>query len=331
MAKTKNKKKDIQDVIGEINKLMKFEVIRIVDGAVMDIPSFSSGSSSLNSALGIGGFPVGRQIEISGAPSVGKTHLAVSAMIEVQKQGGQVAYIDMESSVDLKRFEYLGLDTSQLLLSSPNYLEQGLDIIEMLAEVCDLIVYDSIGGSIPKAVYEASAEENNMGTMAKKLTENMPKISRTCEQHNCSVIWINQKRDSIGNVRVADSDATPGGHAFKHHMSIRLYVKKVSSGLIKRGEEILGHLIYAKVVKNKCAAPLKIAEIPFLFEYGICNEWSTIVMGEELGILVKNGSYFKDADGMTLGQGEYNATLFLKSNPEYYKQLSDAVSKKLFI
>lgn len=322
-------KKEIKSVIDAINKKMKTEIVSYgVSTEVVPCEVIPSSSISLDYAMVVGGYPVGRLIEIAGGNSVGKTHIALHAMINCQKMGGTVAYVDLESSLDLIRFEQLGLDVDNLLIAEADYLEQGLNLMAAIAPVADLVVLDSVG-TITKAEYEGSSEDNHMGGRAKRLTQTTPKLATLCRQHETTMIFINQKRDALSTYPTADSDNTPGGNNFRHMMSMRIFVRRGSA--IKNGEEIIGHMIKAEIAKNKVGPPRRKCEIPFLYATGVSGEWDLLNVAIDLGLIIQKGAWYKDKDGSTIGNGGLNAMQFLIDNPEYTKTLEDEIRKSLFV
>lgn len=322
-------KKEITSVIDAINKKMKTEVISYgVSTEVVECEVIPSSSVSLDYAMVVGGYPVGRLTEIAGGNSVGKTHLALHAMINCQKMGGTVAYVDLESSLDLIRFEQLGLDVNNLLIAEADYLEQGLNLMAAIAPIADLVVLDSVG-TITKAEFEGDSDDNHMGGRAKRLTQTTPKLATLCRQHETTMIFINQKRDAISSYPIADSDNTPGGNNFRHLMSLRIFVKRGTA--IKSGDEIIGHMIKAEIAKNKLGPPRRKCEIPFLYSMGVSGEWDLLNTGVDLGLVTQKGAWYKDKDGNAIGNGGLNAIQFLKDNPEYTKSLEDEVRKSLFV
>lgn len=317
-------------VLEQINKIMGRTIVQQGSSKREPIRRFSSGSLGLDIALG-GGYPHSKQIELAGAWSVGKTHLAMAAMIEVQKKGGVVAYIDLEASYDVSRAAHLGLDVDSLILAEDvDWLEQGLDIMEHLIPVCDLIVFDSIGGSSTRKEYEGTAEDEDMGVRAKRLTRTVPKLGTMAKQNDCALIWINQLRDNLKPHPVAGYNNTPGGNNFKHQQSIRVFVKRGNTIEHGPNKDKIGHIILAEVVKNKTSPPLKKAEIPFLYESGISTEWEVLEAAVELDLIKKSGAYYKRGD-VTLGQGTFNTVIFLQDNPEVYQELYDEVSKSMVV
>jgi recombination protein RecA len=320
---------NLNDVLASINKRMGEGVVSLAaDEIFADVTTFPTGSLYCDNLAGIGGWPIARQIEIAGAYSVGKTHLALNAMIEMQKIGGRVAFVDAEHSFDKHRASDLGLNIKTTILAKPDYLEQGLDIVEDLVPVSQLIVFDSVGGSSTRKEYEGSAEDEDMGIRAKRLTRTVPKLGTLCDRYNCTIIWINQKRDSLSPMPSADHNNTPGGNNFRHQLSMRLFVK-TGTAILHQGEKV-GHYIKAKMVKNKLASPFREAEIPFLYNYGVCNEWELLEIGEKTGVITKNGTYFKHND-VQLGQGKHKASQFLRDNPELYEQIRDEIHTSVLI
>ena len=316
---TPRMKDELKRLMSEINDEMGAGTVAFTsDPIISDTQVFPTGSHRLDRILEIGGYPVGRQIEILGKNSVGKTHLAMMAMVEIQKQNGITAYIDMEHSFDRRRAANLGLNIDKSIIAKPDWLELGLDITVKLIPQCSLIVFDSVGGASTEKEFIGDASSNDIGERAKRLTRTAPKIGALCARHNCSLIWINQVRESIDPFPVAMHDKTPGGNNFKHQQSIRLFLKR--GKLITSKGETIGHFIKAKVVKNKMGTPHREAEIPFLFKYGVMPEWELVEMGVESKMIEKRGNYFY-FKGENMGQGPLNAALYIKNNSELNEQL----------
>lgn len=324
-----NRKKALAAALGQIEKQFgKGSVMRLGDGGQFrDIEVVSSGSIGLDVALGIGGLPRGRVIEIYGPESSGKTTLTLQAIAEVQKLGGTAAFIDAEHALDPSYAEKLGVDVDELLVSQPDTGEQALEITDMLVRsgAVDVIVIDSVAALTPKAEIEGEMGDSHMGLQARLMSQALRKLAGNIKRSNTMVIFINQIRIKIG-VMFGSPETTTGGNALKFYASIRLDIRRI--GAIKKGDEIIGNQTRVKVVKNKVAPPFKTAEFEILYGHGISLEGEIIDHGVEQGIIDKAGSWYSYGDDR-IGQGKENVREFLRSNPEVAADIEAQIRAKL--
>ena len=301
--------------------------MKLGDDKVEDVPVIPTGSVGLNVALGVGGYPRGRIVEIYGPESSGKTTLAIHAMAEVQKQGGIAAIIDAEHAFDRFYAEKLGVNTNDLLIAQPDCGEQALDIADELirSAAVDLVVIDSVAALTPKAEIEGDMGDNKVGLHARLMSQALRKLTATINKTNTTCIFINQLREKIG-VMFGNPETTTGGNALKFYASVRLDIRK--STAIKDGDEILGNQVRVKVIKNKVAPPFKKAEFDLMFNEGISRVGELIDMGVELGILTKSGSWFS-YDGKKLAQGRDAAKNVLRDNPELAEEIENKIMEAL--
>ena len=324
-----NRKKALAAALGQIEKQFgKGSVMRLGDGGQFrDIEVVSSGSIGLDVALGIGGLPRGRVIEIYGPESSGKTTLTLQAIAEVQKLGGTAAFIDAEHALDPSYAGKLGVDVDELLVSQPDTGEQALEITDMLVRsgAVDVIVIDSVAALTPKAEIEGEMGDSHMGLQARLMSQALRKLAGNIKRSNTMVIFINQIRIKIG-VMFGNPETTTGGNALKFYASIRLDIRRI--GAIKKGDEIIGNQTRVKVVKNKVAPPFKTAEFEILYGHGISREGEIIDHGVEQGIIDKAGSWYSYGDDR-IGQGKENVREFLCSNPEIAADIEAQIRAKL--
>ncbi len=310
-----NRKKALGAALGQIEKQFgKGAVMRLGDaGAARDIASVSTGSLGLDIALGIGGLPRGRVIEIYGPESSGKTTLTLHAIAEMQKQGGTAAFVDAEHALDPVYAEKLGVNIDDLLVSQPDTGEQALEITDMLVRsgAVDIVVVDSVAALTPKAEIEGEMGDSHMGLQARLMSQALRKLTANIKRSNTLVIFINQIRMKIG-VMFGNPETTTGGNALKFYASVRLDIRRI--GAIKKGDEILGNETRVKVVKNKVAPPFKQVEFDILYGEGISREGELIDMGVQANIVEKSGAWYS-YDGNRIGQGKDNVRTFLKENP----------------
>ena len=292
-----------------------------------DIEAVSTGSLSLDIALGIGGLPRGRVVEIYGPESSGKTTLALHVIAEMQKLGGTAAFIDAEHALDPAYAKRLGVDTDDLLISQPDTGEQALEITDMLVRSggVDIVVIDSVAALTPKAEIEGEMGSSHMGLQARLMSQALRKLTSNIKKTNTMVIFINQLRMKIG-VMFGNPETTTGGNALKFYASVRLDIRRI--GAIKKGDEILGNETRVKVLKNKVAPPFKKAEFQILYNQGISRESEVIDLGVELGLVEKAGAWYS-VDGERIGQGKDNARDYLKDNSEICQKIEVKIREKL--
>ncbi|MBN2724489.1 MAG: recombinase RecA [Deltaproteobacteria bacterium] len=312
--------KKISDAIAQVEKKCgKGLIMALGDGPVEDVKSFSTGSLLIDNALGIGGVPQGRLIEIYGPESSGKTSLALSIIAQSQKAGNVCAFIDAEHALDLRYAGKLGVDVSNLMISQPDYGEQALEITDIL--VCagnvDLIVVDSVAALVPRAEIEGEMTDNQIGLQARLMSKAMRKITSHCSKHGCSVIFINQIRMKIG-VMFGSPEVTTGGNALKFFSSVRMDIRR--TGHVKNGENIIGNRIKVKVVKNKMAPPFSIAETDFYFDKGFSRTSELVELALEKGIITKSGSWYS-MNETRLGQGKEKVCQYLDEHPEIIEDI----------
>ena len=286
-----------------------------------------SGSLSLDIALGIGGLPRGRVIEIYGPESSGKTTLTLHVIAEVQKLGGTAAFIDAEHALDPTYAKKLGVNTDELLISQPDTGEQALEITDMLVRSgsVDVVVIDSVAALTPKAEIEGEMGASHMGLQARLMSQALRKLTSNIKRTNTMVIFINQLRMKIG-VMFGNPETTTGGNALKFYASVRLDIRRI--GAIKKGDEVLGNETRVKVLKNKVAPPFKKAEFQILYDQGISRESEVIDLGVELGFVEKAGAWYS-VDGERIGQGKDNARDYLKEHSEMSQMLEEKIREKL--
>ena len=294
-------------------------VMKLGDRAVEDIPVISSGSIGLDIALGVGGLPRGRIVEIYGPESSGKTTLAMHAIAEAQKAGGIAAIIDAEHAFDKKYAENLGIDVENLLISQPDDGEQALEIVDNLIRsgAIDLLVIDSVAALVPRSEIEGEMGDSKMGLHARLMSQAMRKLTGAISKTGCCCIFINQIRMRIG-VMFGNPETTPGGRALKFYSSVRLDIRRIA--YIKEGELAVGNHVRVKVVKNKVAAPFRSAEFDIMFDCGISKEGDLIDLATGVDVVSKSGAWL-NYDKVRLGQGRENAKQFLRDNPKLFKEI----------
>ena len=301
----------------------KGSIMKLGESTHMQVETVSSGSLALDLALGIGGFPRGRIIEVYGPESSGKTTVALHAIAEVQKIGGQAAFIDAEHALDPLYASKLGINIDELLLSQPDTGEQALEIAEALVRsgAVDIIVIDSVAALVPKAEIEGEMGDSHVGLQARLMSQALRKLSGAINKSKVIAIFINQLREKVG-VMFGNPETTPGGRALKFYSSVRLDVRRVET--IKQGNDMIGNRTRIKVVKNKVAPPFKQADIDIMYGEGISREGSIIDIATEMDIINKSGAWYS-FENERLGQGRENAKQFLKENP----QIADAIERKI--
>ncbi len=311
-----NRKKALAAALGQIEKQFgKGSVMRMGDvGAVRNLDVISTGSLGLDIALGIGGVPKGRVVEIFGPESSGKTTLTLQIIAESQKKGGTAAFVDAEHALDPTYAEKLGVNMNELLVSQPDTGEQALEITDMLVRsgAVDVVVVDSVAALTPKAEIEGEMGDSHVGLQARLMSQALRKLTGNIKRSNCVVIFINQIRMKIG-VMFGNPETTTGGNALKFYSSVRLDIRRIGS--IKKGDEVLGSETRVKVVKNKVAPPFKQATFEILYGEGISREGEIIDLGVQQGIVDKSGAWYS-YKGDRIGQGKDNARGFLKEHPE---------------
>ncbi|PZT48284.1 recombinase RecA [Helicobacter valdiviensis] len=331
MALDENKQKAIELAIKQIDKAFgKGALIRLGDKPVEKIDAISTGSLGLDIALGIGGIPKGRIIEVYGPESSGKTTLALQIVAECQKNGGICAFIDAEHALDVTYAKRLGVDVENLLVSQPDFGEQALEILETLTRSggVDLIVIDSVAALTPKSEIEGDMGDQHVGLQARLMSQALRKVTGIIHKMNTTVIFINQIRMKIGVMGYGSPETTTGGNALKFYASVRVDVRRVAT--LKQGEQNIGNRVKAKVVKNKVAPPFRGAEFDIMFGEGISKEGELIDYGVKLDIVDKSGAWLSYGD-KKLGQGKENAKAFLKENKEIAQEIEDKIKASISI
>ena len=319
-----DKLKALQMAIDKIEKDHgKGTIMKLGDNRVVDVPVIPTGSIGLNAALGVGGYPRGRVIEIFGPESSGKTTLAIHAIAEAQKAGGIAAIIDAEHAFDRFYAEKLGVDVENLFISQPDDGEQALEIADQLirSSAIDIIVIDSVAALTPKAEIEGDMGDNRVGLQARLMSQALRKLTASINKTNTCCIFINQLREKIG-VMFGNPETTTGGNALKFYSSIRLDIRRATQ--IKEGDEVIGNQTRVKVVKNKVAPPFRKAEFDIMFGEGISKAGEIIDMGVETGIIKKSGSWFSYGDSK-LAQGRDACKRLIQDNPELASELEDKI------
>jgi recombination protein RecA len=313
--------------LGQIEKQFgKGSIMRLGENAHMRVETISTGALALDVALGVGGLPRGRIVEIYGPESSGKSTLAMHVVAEAQRNGGACAYIDAEHAMDPVYARAIGVNIDDLLISQPDTGEQGLEIADMLVRsgALDVIVIDSVAALVPRAEIEGEMGDSHVGLQARLMSQALRKLTANLNRSNTIAIFINQLREKIG-VMFGSPETTPGGRALKFYSSVRLDIRRIES--IKDGMEVVGNRTRVKVVKNKCAPPFRQAEFDIMYGKGISREGSLLDLGVELGILKKSGAWYT-YDGEQLGQGREKAKEFLAANPELMVDITEKVMRK---
>lgn len=323
----KTRKESLANALKQIDKdFGKNTVMKLGTKEVLEVPSISTGSFSLDKALGIGGLPKGRVVEIYGPESSGKTTLTLQVIAECQKQGGTAAFIDAEHALDPEYAKKLGVDIDELLISQPDTGDDALEVTDRLVESgsLDVIVIDSVAALVPKAELEGAMGDSHVGLQARLMSQALRKITGKVQKANTLVIFINQIRMKIG-VMFGNPETTAGGNALKFYSSVRLDIRRV--GAIKEGtDEIVGNETRVKVVKNKMAPPLKVVEFQILYGKGINRTGEIIEYAVKKNILEKSGSWYS-YNGDKIGQGLAKASLFLKENPKILEEIEKSVQE----
>ena len=323
-----NKNKALAAALGQIEKQFgKGSIMKMGDRTVDDMETVSTGSLGLDIALGVGGLPYGRVVEIYGPESSGKTTLTLSAIAEAQKDGKTCAFVDAEHALDPIYAEKLGVDVDELLVSQPDTGEQALEIVDMLVRsgAVDVVVIDSVAALVPKAELEGDMGDHHVGLAARLMSQALRKLTGNIKRANCCVIFINQIRMKIG-VMFGSPETTTGGNALKFYSSVRLDIRRI--GAIKKGDEILGNETRVKVVKNKVAPPFKQAQFDILYNEGISREGEIIDMGAKLDIVDKAGAWYS-YNGERIGQGKDNVRNYLKEHPEMAEEIDARIRAEL--
>ena len=326
-----NQKKSLELAIKQIDKAFgKGTLIRLGDKEVIPTEAISTGSLGLDLALGVGGLPKGRVIEIYGPESSGKTTLTLHAIAEAQKAGGVCAFIDAEHALDVGYAKRLGVDTDNLLVSQPDFGEQALEILETVIRsgAVDLVVVDSVAALTPKVEIDGDMDDQQVGVQARLMSKALRKVTGLLNKMNCTVIFINQIRMKIGMTGYGSPETTTGGNALKFYSSVRLDIRRIAT--LKQGENSIGNRVKVKVVKNKVAAPFKQAEFDIMFGEGISKTGELVDYGVKLDIVDKAGAWFSYGD-QKIGQGRENAKVFLKDNPEIAREIENKILESMGI
>lgn len=319
----------LDDAISQIEKKFgKGSVMRLGDRTAVDVDVIPSGSLTLDKALGIGGYPKGRIIEIYGPESSGKTTLTLHAIAQAQKQGGKAAFIDAEHAIDPVYAKNLGVDIDELILSQPDSGEQALEIAEMLVRsgVIDLIVIDSVAALVPQVELDGEMGDAAVGLQARLMSKALRKLSGVMNKTNCTVIFINQLREKIG-VMYGNPETTTGGRALKFYSSVRVEIRR--SEQIKQNGEIIGNKANIKVVKNKVAPPFKTTQVDIIYSKGISRDGEILDLAVEGDIVEKSGAWYA-YNGEKIGQGRENAKNFLIEHPAIFEEVEEKVKAQLF-
>jgi recombination protein RecA len=322
------REKALEVALGQIEKQFgKGSVMRMGENDHMAVEAISTGAMSLDLALGIGGLPRGRVVEIFGPESSGKSTLAMHVVAEAQRNGGICAYVDAEHAMDPVYAKAIGVNIDDLLISQPDTGEQGLEIADMLIRsgAIDVIVIDSVAALTPRAEIEGDMGDTHVGLQARLMSQALRKLTGTLSKSRTIAVFINQLREKIG-VMYGSPEVTPGGRALKFYSSVRLDIRRVES--IKDGPDVVGNRTRVKVVKNKCASPFKTAEFDIMYGTGISREGSLLDVGVELGLVKKAGAWFT-YEGEQLGQGRENAKQFLRETPELMVTIDERVRSSL--
>ncbi len=323
----KNKDKALEQVLADIEKQFGAgAIMKLGENEHMEVDVTSSGSIAIDVALGVGGYPKGRIIEIYGPESSGKTTVALQAIAEVQKNGGRAAFIDAEHALDPVYAKNLGVNINELLLSQPDTGEQALEICDALvkSDAVDIVVIDSVAALVPQAEIDGEMGDAHVGLQARLMSQALRKLSGTMNKTKTTAIFINQLREKVG-VMFGNPETTPGGRALKFYSSVRLDVRRGEQ--IKLGDQIVGNKTNIKVVKNKVAPPFKTATVDIMYGEGISREGEIIDMASELGIINKSGAWYSYNEEK-IGQGKENVKIFLKENPDLRDELEHKVREQ---
>ena len=323
-----NKEKAIDLAVSQIERQFgKGAIMKLGEGGVIkDIPTISTGSIGLDIALGVGGVPRGRVVEIYGPEASGKTTLALHILAEAQRMGGMVAFVDAEHALDLSYAQKLGVQTDELLISQPDHGEQALEIAETLVRsgAIDVLVIDSVAALVPRAEIEGEMGDSHMGLQARLMSQALRKLTGTISRSRSVVVFINQIRMKIG-VMFGNPETTTGGNALKFYASLRMEIRR--TGALKDADSIIGGRTRVKVVKNKMAPPFREAEFDILYGTGISREGELVDIGADMGVLAKSGAWYS-FEGDRIGQGRENVKQFLRDHPDIAGQLSELIRAK---
>ena len=320
----KENEQQLEETLKQIQKTFgKGAVMRLGDRKAVDVDVIPSGSLLLDEALGVGGYPKGRIIEIYGPESSGKTTLALHAIAECQKQGGHAAFIDAEHAIDPVYAKNLGVDIDELILSQPDNGEQALEIVEMLASsgAINLIIVDSVAALVPQAELDGEMSDNSVGLQARLMSKAMRKLAGVLNKKECAVIFINQLREKVG-VMYGNPETTSGGRALKYYASIRIDIRRTEA--LKNGSDIYGNTVKVKIVKNKVSPPFKTCELDIIYGQGISKEGEILDKAVAMGIIKKSGSWF-EYKGAKIAQGRDSAKEYIRSNEDVAKELVEAI------
>lgn len=323
----KKKMTAIETVMNQIEKQYgKGSIVKLGSNKTLDIESIPTGSLALDIALGIGGVPKGRIIEIYGPESSGKTTISLSIIAEAQKLGGAAAFVDAEHALDPTYAKKLGVNTDELIVSQPDTGEQALEIVEALvrSNAIDVLVVDSVAALVPRAEIEGEMGDSHIGLQARLMSQALRKLTAAINKSNCIVIFINQLREKIG-IMFGNPETTAGGRALKFYASVRLDIRKIDT--IKNGDTFLGNRARVKVIKNKVASPFKQAEFDIMYNEGISKEGNLVDVGVNEEIVQKSGAWFAYND-IRLGQGRENAKIYLKENSEIALEIENKIRAK---
>ncbi|MCD8204626.1 MAG: recombinase RecA [Coprobacillus sp.] len=316
--------KNLDDTLKEIEKMFgKGSIMKLGDRPNVDVDVIPTGSLLLDEALGVGGYPKGRIIEIYGPESSGKTTLALHAISECQKQGGRAAFIDAEHAIDPDYARNLGVDVDELILSQPDSGEEALEIVNMLAgsNSFDLIIVDSVAALVPQAELDGEMGDATVGAQARLMSKALRKITAVLDKTHCCVIFINQLREKVG-VMYGNPETTTGGRALKFYATIRLDIRRTDA--LKSGAAIVGNTVHVKVVKNKVSPPFKSCDLDIIYGQGISKIGEVLDLATEKGIITRSGSWF-EYNGTKIGQGRENAKEYISSTPGLYDELKDKI------
>lgn len=328
MNNKKTNNETLDAVLAEIEKSFgKGSIMKLGDRPQIDTDVIPSGSMLLNNALGIGGYPKGRIIEIYGPESSGKTTLALHAIAEAQKKGGRAAFVDAEHSIDPLYAKNLGVNINELILSQPDYGEQALEIVEKLVNsgAFNIIVVDSVAALVPQAELEGEMIDSTVGLQARLMSKALRKLAGAMNMNECTVVFINQLRDKVG-VMYGNPETTTGGKALKFYATIRLDIRRAEA--IRNGNTISGNTVNVKVVKNKVAPPYKTCTLDIIYGEGICREGELLDLGVQFEIISKSGNWYEYA-GNKLANGREAAKAYLKLHPEIAQEIEDKIHKAM--